>query len=165
MVREKPTNTHAAGIDTYHSTMFTLLLELNVTCGQRWVKFELQNIASRAFAVDGKIYTTIFLWQNIHYQPVWSFVMHDQLANQLNRITTKILVQNNHIKKKFSQSDQVLIRQFSKKLQSYPVMIRPKLASVLIQSDPVLIRAHLCKAAQYTPAIRINSDKLTYTNS
>jgi len=43
----------------------------------------------------------------------------------------------------FSQSDPVLIRQFSKKLQSDPVLILPKLASVLIQSDPVLIRAHL----------------------
>jgi len=28
--------------------------------------------------------------------------------------------------------------------QSDPVLIRPKLASVLIQTDPVLIRAHLC---------------------
>jgi len=45
---------------------------------------------------------------------------------------------------KFSLSDPVLIRQFSKKLQSDPVLIRPKLASVLIQSDPILIRAHLC---------------------
>jgi len=38
---------------------------------------------------------------------------------------------------KFSQSDPVLICQFSKKLQSDPVLIRPILASVLIQSDPV----------------------------
>jgi len=44
---------------------------------------------------------------------------------------------------KFAQSDPILIRQFSKKLQSDPVLIRLKLASVLIQSDPVLIRAHL----------------------
>jgi len=44
----------------------------------------------------------------------------------------------------FSQSDPVLIHQFSKKLQSDPVLIRPKLASVLTQSDPILIRAHLC---------------------
>jgi len=44
---------------------------------------------------------------------------------------------------KFSQSDPVLICQFSKKWQSDPVLILPKLASVLIQSDPVLIRAHL----------------------
>jgi len=28
-------------------------------------------------------------------------------------------------------------------MQSDPVLIRPKLASVLIQSDPALIRAHL----------------------
>jgi len=44
---------------------------------------------------------------------------------------------------KFSQSNPVLIRRFSKKLQSDPVLIRPKLASVLTQSAPVLIRAHL----------------------
>jgi len=37
----------------------------------------------------------------------------------------------------------VPIRQFSKKLQSDPDLIRPKLASVLIQSDTILIRAHL----------------------
>ena len=42
----------------------------------------------------------------------------------------------------FSQSDPVLIRQSSKKLQSDPVLIWPQLASPLIQSDPVLIRAH-----------------------
>jgi len=38
----------------------------------------------------------------------------------------------------FSQSDPVLIRQFSKKLQSDPVLIWPNLASVLIPSDLVL---------------------------
>jgi len=41
-------------MDTDHSTMFTLLLELNVTFGQRWIQFELQNVPSRAFAIDGK---------------------------------------------------------------------------------------------------------------
>jgi len=49
---------------------------------------------------------------------------------------------------KFSQSGPVLIRQISKNFLSDPVLIRPKLASVLIQSDPVLIRAHLCKLPQ-----------------
>jgi len=34
-----------------------------------------------------------------------------------------------------------------KKLQSHPVLIRPKLASVLIQSDPMLIFVHLCSVA------------------
>jgi len=37
----------------------------------------------------------------------------------------------------FSQTDAVLIRHFSKKLQSDPLLIRKKLASVLI-------RAHVC---------------------
>ena len=49
---------------------------------------------------------------------------------------------------KLSQSDPDLIRQFWKKLQSNPVLIRPKLASVLIPSDPVLIRAHLWYPAE-----------------
>jgi len=66
MVRADPTNTRTAGMYTNHSTMFTLLLELNVMCGQRWIQFEFQNIPSRAFAIDGKIFTVIFLWQNIH---------------------------------------------------------------------------------------------------
>jgi len=43
MVRTEPTNNRTAGIDTNHSTMFALLLELNVICGQRWIQFELQN--------------------------------------------------------------------------------------------------------------------------
>jgi len=53
---------------------------------------------------------------------------------------------NTSKQQKFSQSDPVLFRQFLKKLQSDPVLIRPKLASALIQSDPVPIRAHLCHA-------------------
>jgi len=39
--------------------MFTLLLELNVTCEQKWIQFELQNSPRKVFACDGKIYTTI----------------------------------------------------------------------------------------------------------
>jgi len=35
MVRTEPTNNRTAGIDTNHSTMFTLLLELNVICQGR----------------------------------------------------------------------------------------------------------------------------------
>jgi len=59
MVRAEPTNNRTASIDNYHSTMFTLLLELNVICEQRWIQFELQNSPSRVFEFDGKIYTTI----------------------------------------------------------------------------------------------------------
>jgi len=54
------------------------------------------------------------------------------LANLCNQITTKIFDILRIItlkQQKFSQSD--------------PVLFRPKLASVLIHSDPVLIRAHL----------------------
>jgi len=35
--------------------MFTLLLELNVVCGQKWIQFEWQNSLSRGFVIDGKI--------------------------------------------------------------------------------------------------------------
>jgi len=38
-MRPEPTNNRTAGIDTYHSTMFTLLLDLNVISEQRWMKF------------------------------------------------------------------------------------------------------------------------------
>ena len=57
MVRAEPMNTRTTGRDTYHSTMFTLglLLELSVICGERWIQFEWQNSLSRAFVIDGKI--------------------------------------------------------------------------------------------------------------
>jgi len=58
-VRAEPMNTHTAVIDTNHSTMFTLILEFNLVCGQRRKKFELQDSPSRAFVDDGKIYTAI----------------------------------------------------------------------------------------------------------
>jgi len=47
MVRAEPTSNSTAGIDNNHSTMLTLLLELNVVCEQRWIQFELQNSPSR----------------------------------------------------------------------------------------------------------------------
>jgi len=61
MVRIEPTNNRTEGINTYHSPIFTLLLELllNVVGEQRWIQFELQNILCRIFAFGGKIYTTI----------------------------------------------------------------------------------------------------------
>jgi len=43
----EPTNNRTAGIDIYHSTMFTLPLELNVISEQKWIQFELQNSPSR----------------------------------------------------------------------------------------------------------------------
>jgi len=39
--------------------MFTLLLDLNIICEQRWIQFEMQNTPSRVYAFDGKIWTTI----------------------------------------------------------------------------------------------------------
>jgi len=61
MVRPEQTNNRTAGFDTNHSTMFTLLLELNVICEQRWMQFELKYSPSRVFGFHGKIYTTICL--------------------------------------------------------------------------------------------------------
>ena len=144
MVRAEPTNTRTTDIDTYHSTRFTLLLELNVICGKRWIQFEWQNSLSRAFALMAKL--------------------HCHLANLWNRITTKIFDTFRIITSKqkiFSQSDPVLIRQPSKILQSDPVLVRPKLASVLIQSDPVLISAHLCWTDPDGMRSRRQADNLT----
>ena len=59
MVRAEPANNHTAGIGPNHSTMFTLLVELNVICEQKWIQFELQNSPRRVFAYDGK-YTLAF---------------------------------------------------------------------------------------------------------
>jgi len=42
-----------------HSTIFRLLLELDVICEQKWIQFELQNSSRRVFAIDSKIYITI----------------------------------------------------------------------------------------------------------
>jgi len=107
MVRAEPTNTRKTGEDTYHSTMFTLLLELNVIY-----------MGKGGFCSNGKIVSTELLssMAKLHCQ---------------YRITTKIFDTFRIItlkQKIFSQSDPVLIYQFSKRLQS----------------DPVLIRAHLC---------------------
>ena len=141
MMRAEPSNHRTAGTDTYHSTMFTLLLDLNLASEQRWIQFELHNSPS----------TTLLAVERLHLmakytlpfgKPVW------------NRITTKIFDIFRIItlkQQKFSESDPVLIQQFSKKLQSDPVLIRQKLASVLIQSDPVLIRAHLCSRVIQPP--------------
>jgi len=107
MVRSEPTNNRTEGINTNHSTMFTLLLELNLICEQRWIglQFELQNSPSRVFAFDGKIYTTV------------------SFSKPVKTITTKIFDVFRIIilkQQKFSQSD--------------PALIRPKLASVLIHA-------------------------------
>ena len=90
-------------------------------------------------------------WQNIHYH----------IANMWNRITAKIFDMFRIItlkQQKFSLSDPVLIRQFSKKLQSDPVLIRPKLASVLIQYWSVLISGDVLfiSLKVWIPSVREN---------
>jgi len=75
MVREEPTNTRTAGIDTNHSLNYVYV----ATRTQRhvWTTVDIVRIlqySQQSFAIDGKKYTTIFLWQNIHYLPVSSFV-------------------------------------------------------------------------------------------
>jgi len=59
MLRAEPRNNHTAGIDTNHSTMFTLLRELNVTCEQRWMQSEFQNSPGRVLDLMTK-YTLPF---------------------------------------------------------------------------------------------------------
>jgi len=71
-----PTNNRTVGIETNHSTMFTLLLELNVVCEQRWIQFELQNRPSRGFAFDGKIYITI--WQTCEIGSQLKFLINSE---------------------------------------------------------------------------------------
>ena len=128
MVRAEPTNTCTTGVDTYHSSMFMSLLEINVICGQRCIQFEWQNSLSRACVIDGKI--PLPFSKSVKSDHNWNFWY----------------VQNNHIETKYIFSVRSsLIRQSSKILKSESVLIRSKLASVLIQTDPFLIRAHLCQ--------------------
>jgi len=54
MVSAESTNNHTAGINTNYSTMFTLLLKLNIICEQMWIQFELQNSPIRVIAFVGK---------------------------------------------------------------------------------------------------------------
>jgi len=128
MVREEPMNNRTASIATNHSTMFTLLQELILICEQKWIQFELQNSPSRVFAFDGKILYTLPFSNPVKWITTKSFGI-------FRIITLK--------QQKFSQSYPVVILQFWKKLQYDPVLIRPKLASVLVQSWSVLISA-LC---------------------
>jgi len=60
MVRAEPRNNHTPSIDTNNSTMFTLLLELNVICEQRGIQFEFQNNPSRVLDLMAK-YTLPFI--------------------------------------------------------------------------------------------------------
>jgi len=140
MVRVEPMNNCRAGIDTNQSTMFTLLLELNVICEYRWIGCS-SNCKLVPVEFDGKEYTVICIW--------WQRI-HCHLGNLWNRITTKIFdifrIITLKQKKTFSVRSSPDPPIF-KKLQSDPVLIRQKLASVLIQSDPILIRAHLCEQA------------------
>ena len=63
-MREPANNTRTPSMDNdrhlpNHLTMFTLLPELNIICGQWLIQFELQYSLSRAFAIDGKIYPSL----------------------------------------------------------------------------------------------------------
>jgi len=59
MVREEARNNRTADIDDNHSTMFTLLPDLNIICQQRWMQFELQSSPSRVLHLMVK-YTLSF---------------------------------------------------------------------------------------------------------
>jgi len=59
MVRTETTNNRTAGIDTNHSTVFKLLLELNALCEQRLMQFKLQNIPAEFLQLMAK-YTLPF---------------------------------------------------------------------------------------------------------
>jgi len=116
-VRVESSNNRTTGIDTNNSTMFTLLLELNLICEQRCLNCKI-----------------VPLRQNVG--------LRYHLANLWNQITTKIFDIFRIItlkQQKFSQSDPVLIRQLKKNcgpIQSWS-------GQNWLQSDPVLIRVHL----------------------
>jgi len=57
--RDPETGSCSTLIDTTHSTVFTMLIEIIVIYGQGWIQFEMPNIPSRAFAINGKICTTL----------------------------------------------------------------------------------------------------------
>ena len=135
MVSVVPLNALTAGIDTYTLATFTMLLVIRP---QRYM----WSLDKGGCSSNNKQSQMSFWrwWQNIHYLS----------TNLQNHITTKTFHMFRIItskQQKFSQPDPVLIRQFSKTLHSDAVLIRPKLASVLIQSDPVLIRVHLWEVA------------------
>jgi len=112
MVRAEPRNNCTAVIDTNHSTMFTLVLDLNVICEQRRIQFELQNSPSRVLHLMAK-----------YKLPFSKSVKSDQTKFfDIFRIFT--LKQQT-----FSQSDPVLIRPklASVLIQSDPVLIRTHL--------------------------------------
>ena len=58
MVRAEPMTTCTAGIDTYYSTRFNMLLvsqTKHYVYGQSWIWFDCQNSYNRAFAAGGKV--------------------------------------------------------------------------------------------------------------
>ena len=102
--------------------MFTLLLKLNVISEQRWIQFELQNSPSRILNLMAKY--TLPLRKPVKSdlnQKFWFF------QNNLIKTTKIFSVWS-------SPAPPIL-----KKLQSDPVLFRPKLASFLIQSRSVII--------------------------
>jgi len=117
MVRAEPTNTRTAGIDTNHSTTFTLLLE------QRYV-------GKGGYSSNCKIVLELLPLMAKYTLPFSKSVKSDQ--------TTIWYIQNNHIKTN-SQCDPVLMRQFKKKLQSDPVPIRSHLCR-LVRNLPLSSR-------------------------
>ena len=130
-VRAELLNICTAGIDTHTLTTLTLLLVVRT---QRYM----WSLDKTGCIAKWSQQSFCHWWQNMHYY----------LTNLQNHITTnlfdvvRIITSKQQIFSVRSSPDPPIF----KKLQSDPVLIRPKLASVLIPSDPVLIRAHLCYA-------------------
>jgi len=126
MVKAEPTNTRIAGVNTYHSSVFTLLLELNVICGQRWIQFEWQNSLTRAFVIDGRI--TLPLSKSVKSDHNWNFWY----------------VQNNNIETKNifsvrSSPDPPIFKKIAVRSSPYP-------AKIGFSPDPVRSIPDLCSS-------------------
>ena len=143
MVRAEPTNNRTAGIDTNHSTVFTLLLKLNVMCEQRWIQFELQNGPWRALRLMAK-YTLPFSKpvKSDHNSNFWYF-------------------QNNHIKTtKFfsvrSSHDPPILKKIA-------VRSSPDPAKIGFSPGPVRSSPDPCSTLNNTHVARTSRNKMSTT--
>jgi len=139
MVRAEPMNNSTAGIDTNHSTVFTLLLELNVIREQRWIQFKLQNSPS-GFLHLLVNYTLPFSKpvKSIHNKIFWHF--------QSNHIkTTKIFSVR-------SSPDRPSLKKIAVRSSPDPAKIGFSPDPVRSSHDPcssLLSRATTCKQSIY----------------
>jgi len=114
--KSEPRNNRTLVIDTNNSTMFTLLLDLNIICERRWIQFKMQYSPSRVLHLMAK-YTL----------PFSKRVILDRKITLKQQIFSVRSSRDSPIKKKLL-SDPVLIRQnwlqsWSSRIPSWSVLI------------------------------------------